>query len=66
MKFKLEIQLDNASFWDLANAEVARILRELRNVLVSSPLLNDGMEGPLFDSNGNKVGEWSVYDEDPI
>lgn len=58
MKFKLEIDLDNAAFDD--PMELVRVLRKLADTYA----LWDGAQGkqqiaPIFDVNGNRVGEWS-------
>lgn len=56
MKFKLNIDCDNAAFQDDASHEVARILRELADRVEISggqPLSDFN----LYDTNGNRVGE---------
>jgi len=60
MKFKLSIELTNTAFVDFMNSETARILKDLANHIHGAVDLNVGMEGPLYDWNGNKVGIWIV------
>lgn len=57
MKFKLEIECDNAAFGDgmaATNAEVSRILKSLAHSLIIDGYGN----GPLRDWNGNTVGSY--------
>lgn len=55
MKFKLEIDCDNAAFED-PGTEVARILHDLADrVGQHMPVRGDSFV--LYDINGNKVGE---------
>jgi len=59
MKFRLDIDCDNAAFSDGENnagREVARILA-LASLQISSEYGEAGQSFPLFDSNGNRVGE---------
>ena len=60
MAFKLSIDTDNAAFEPEEGGprpELARILRELANVLDAG----DGGRGrSLRDVNGNIVGEWRL------
>jgi hypothetical protein len=53
--FKLEFKLDNASFVEAKEVEVARILAEVRRAV-----LNQYGMGKVRDVNGNTVGEWSM------
>jgi len=61
MKFKLEIDMENAAFEDCNGDEVARILRNLA-MFVACNVLDDrrANNGKLKDSNGNTVGFWKV------
>lgn len=59
MKFKLEIECDNAAFGDEPAFEVARILRELAEQMER----NGSMAHPLWDYNGNRVGRSTVEPE---
>ena len=54
MKFKLEIEMDNAAFEDDWRVEVERILHD-----VSNKIFNQDMPNPLKirDVNGNLVGK---------
>ena len=62
MKLTLEINMDNAAFGeDYDNPEwqpeAARILRKVADRIESG---SDG--GGIVDINGNKVGEWGIFD----
>lgn len=58
MKFKLEIDCDNAAFDGVEREEVARILLEAgRKVRNLNPPNYVGEKIALYDFNGNKVGE---------
>lgn len=62
MKFRLEIDMDNAAFGDDRSeraAEVARILAELATVMDANGLQR-GDTGAVHDYNGNRVGGWRV------
>jgi hypothetical protein len=56
MKLKIDINMDNAAFEDNAGSECARILRKLADELEDTNA-EEGVLGPLFDVNGNKVGK---------
>jgi hypothetical protein len=53
--FKIEFATDNAAFVEGGPDEVANVLRHVIG-LVEVGYLN----GPLTDSNGNRIGEWSL------
>jgi hypothetical protein len=58
MKLTITIEMDNAAFGDDEESrlcEVEHILHHWRYVNLSP-----NNDGPLTDSNGNKVGEWRV------
>ena len=60
IKFKLNMNCDNAAFDENANAEIARILREIAADLEADT------SGRLYeqhfrDSNGNRVGSFKVF-----
>ena len=55
MKFKIEIECDNAAF-DEPYEELARILRDLADDIEESVHLAH----PIFDINGNRVGRSTV------
>jgi hypothetical protein len=58
MKLIIEINLDNEAYKD--NSE--EIQENLENIIVK---LNWGdTNGIIFDSNGNKTGQWRIDDED--
>lgn len=55
MKVKITINCDNAAFDDAPATELARILHELEQEIL------DGTDSkPLYDINGNKVGEFII------
>jgi len=56
MKFKIEIDCGNDAFVGCAEDECVRILQELRERLCSGDAATQ-RHIPLFDLNGNKVGE---------
>lgn len=53
--FKLEFTLDNDAFVEAKEAEVARILAEVRRAI-----LNQYGMGKVRDANGNAIGAWSM------
>ncbi len=55
MKFKIEIECNNAAFGDLPGFEVARLLRGVADEVDERDIL-PGETGPLRDYNGNRVG----------
>lgn len=55
MKFKCEIDMNNAAFEDNPNFELSRILRSIAQETVC-----DCTSGTIRDSNGNKVGGYSI------
>jgi hypothetical protein len=59
MKFKLEIECDNAAFEDDPSYEVARILKEAATEKVEQGTLT----GKLYDINGNLVGSFTYEDK---
>lgn len=60
MPLRLHIETDNAAFSDDdGGPELARILRDLARKISDAAAGYDD-SGPVIDSNGNKVGRWSV------
>lgn len=62
MKFKIEIECDNAAFEDGVygpGEELGRILDALSDKL-GSLVIRPGDSESLHDSNGNRVGQWSL------
>lgn len=58
--FQLTINTGNAAFGDDAMDRALELERILKKIALQ---LKDGEQGrSVFDSNGNKVGEWSVTD----
>lgn len=64
MKAKIEIDLGNAAFNECGDgengAEVARILHECAKWSEDNYRLRVGDTRPLYDYNGNRVGEFRV------
>lgn len=56
MKFKVEIECDNAAFDDVGAWELSSVLRELADKVGSAAFPAAG-EFTVRDSNGNKVGK---------
>lgn len=64
MKFKLEINMDNAAFGEsdgLSNEELRRIISRHINQLCCVERLRD--EVTIRDSNGNTVGTATITEE---
>lgn len=61
MKFKAEIDLDNAAFIDNSN-ELPNILEEITIKVGEISYLNTagGFNGIVKDSNGNTIGIWTI------
>ena len=58
--FELNIpRMENAAFDDDKRGEVARLLREVADKVISGQ-----GHGHLYDANGNKVGSWLFYNEE--
>ncbi len=62
MKFRMEINLDNAAFADYPGSELAQILRTIADTNGMDggelPPLNEPV--PILDRNGNRVGCYAV------
>ena len=58
MKFKCEIDMNNAAFEEDPDGELPRILGEMLSKIKSG-----FPSGVLMDSNGNKVGKFSITPE---
>jgi hypothetical protein len=58
MKFKLEMQCDNAAFTDYAPGEIKWILLQLAETVGNG--IERGDSGPIRDTNGNRIGAWSL------
>lgn len=62
--FELHLDTDNAAFGETAakrSAEVARILR-----VAADKIEDERIAAPLYDSNGNRVGQfvWDIEESD--
>jgi hypothetical protein len=55
MRFDMHFDMDNAAFEDAPHMEIKTIF----DGIVELVRMNVE-EGTIFDSNGNKVGEWGV------
>lgn len=64
MRFKIEIEMDNAAFEEQPGMEVGRILKKLvQGLPYSLRAMIDGDETTLRDFNGNVVGKAVVVDD---
>lgn len=62
MNITIKINTDNAAFGETSSEaaqEVANILAGLTDILIGASMLVEGSI-PLRDSNGNKVGQFTV------
>lgn len=59
MKFKLEINMDNAAFEPAPEFQLIEILHRLTARFERIAVTAEG-SGNILDSNGNKVGTWEV------
>lgn len=57
MIFKLEFKMDSDAFSGREMFEIAAILRRVANYADN---LGMSGEGPVRDTNGNTVGQWSI------
>jgi hypothetical protein len=60
MNIIVKINCDNAAFENAEASESGRILRWLADRLEENEEVTPGDHLNLFDSNGNKVGEYKV------
>ncbi len=58
MRFRLTIECDNAAFAD-DDGELARLVLKVARDLDDRPPTS-GDSGTVYDTNGNRVGEWTV------
>ena len=58
MEFELKIDLDNDDFQDDTETSVRAMLKQ-----VSEQLAKGFTEGKIFDTNGNKVGNYGMKDK---
>lgn len=54
MKLRIEFDCDNAAFGEDPEEECQQLLRKIVTQLDYTA------SGPIIDSNGNRVGEWSL------
>tara|TARA_B100001057_G_scaffold90825_1_gene87119 strand:- start:1227 stop:1433 length:207 start_codon:yes stop_codon:yes gene_type:complete len=68
MKFRCEIEMDNAAFADDPLMELSRLLSKLLFNFEREegvyPLSSQLREGIFKDTNGNKVGKYTIEGED--
>ena len=58
MKLILEINLDNAAYQDDLMGELnSQFMTVLNRIAI------DDDTGVIFDTNGNKTGTWSIYED---
>lgn len=55
MRFKINIETDNAALADDGESEIVRILRKIANRIEEGE-----RDGLVHDINGNRVGHWDV------
>lgn len=65
MELRIVIKMDNAAFEDHADAEAARILRDLAKRIEGDRYFDAGHEYAIHDANGNSVGFAGVYAKTP-
>ena len=58
MKLLLEINLDNAAYQDDLMGEL-----NIQFMTVLNRIAIDDDSGVIFDTNGNKTGTWSIYED---
>jgi hypothetical protein len=58
MKLSIQINLDNAAYQD-------DLMGELNSqfMMVLNRIAIDDDTGVIFDTNGNKTGAWSIYED---
>ncbi len=54
-EFRMNVRMANAAFEDDCKGEMVRILMK-----VTEEVARGRQEGPIFDVNGNRVGEWEI------
>lgn len=59
MSFLLEFDTDNAAFDETPSLEVVAIMKRVTNKIAMG--LRDG---PIHDTNGNKIGRWELDHEE--
>ena len=57
---RIEFSTENSAFDDEPATEAARIVREIAGKIASG----ESFDGPIFDSNGNRIGHWSMDERD--
>ena len=63
MKFKLEIDIDNASFEDLGEGhEISNVLHNIINKIEHIDEFSLDDKGRARDMNGNTVAFWEITD----
>lgn len=55
LRFRLDIECENAAFTPNHEPEIARLLAIARDQVMRGEI-----ESSLYDVNGNRVGEWSL------
>lgn len=63
MKFTCEITCDNAAFdGDCGGMELRKILVKVGDLVADTAIAPSGGARAIHDSNGNRVGAWSISD----
>lgn len=60
--FKAEFSTGNAAFDDAPASEAGRILREIARKIEQGESLGGG---PIHDTNGNRIGQWTFEPSEP-
>lgn len=63
MRFKLEFACDNAQFDENCPLwAIGEILREVEQAVLDSETDRVDQVRPIYDVNGNKIGNWRIED----
>jgi len=64
MKLTITIDMDGAAFEDGRDRELVGIFLSIRESIAMGLTSDAGYPFPIFDSNGNRCGDWKVRDHD--
>lgn len=64
MKFALEFDCDNAAFDEDPAEEIVKTLWRVAEQVRRRGLRRPGERVTIYDTNGNRIGDWSVEEED--
>jgi len=62
MRFKCEINMDNAAFAHDPHLELANIIKQISKDVDDFVCVERERTKTIRDYNGNKVGEWTIGD----